>query len=407
MNLSIKIFIALVLSIVVGLIAGESSLPFINWWIAPIGTMFINLIKMMIVPVVFFSLVVGMTSLGDTKKLGRIGAKTVCLYLATTAVAILIGFGVAGIVSPGTGLSLTSDAAVKVKEAPGLMQVLVAMIPANPIDAMAKAQILPVIVFSLFVGIGIVHVGGERAQLLMKFFDAAAEVSYKIIGIVMQFAPIGVFALLLPVVAKNGPAVLLPLMSVIGCVAVGCVIHAIVVYSSLARVWGGHTPMEFFRGMSEAMMIAFTTCSSAAALPINMKNCQEKLGVSREVSSFVLPLGATINMDGTALYMGVCSLFIANVFGVDLTMGQMLMIILTGTLASIGTAGVPGAGLIMLAMVLQTAGLPLEGLALVAGIDRVLDMFRTCLNITGDGAVTIVMDQEEKKYDSGVAGAEA
>ena len=407
MNLSIKIFIALVLSVVVGLIAGESSLPFINWWIAPVGTMFINLIKMMIVPVVFFSLVVGMTSLGDTKKLGRIGVKTVCLYLATTAVAILIGFGVAGIVSPGTGLSLTSDAAVKVKEAPGLMQVLVAMIPANPIDAMAKAQILPVIVFSLFVGIGIVHVGGERAQLLMKFFDAAAEVSYKIIGIVMQFAPIGVFALLLPVVAKNGPAVLLPLMSVIGCVAVGCVIHAIVVYSSLARVWGGHTPMEFFRGMSEAMMIAFTTCSSAAALPINMKNCQEKLGVSREVSSFVLPLGATINMDGTALYMGVCSLFIANVFGVDLTMGQMLMIILTGTLASIGTAGVPGAGLIMLAMVLQTAGLPLEGLALVAGIDRVLDMFRTCLNITGDGAVTIVMDQEEKKYDSGVAGAEA
>jgi len=407
MNLSIKIFIALVLSVVVGLIAGESALPFINWWIAPIGTMFINLIKMMIVPVVFFSLVVGMTSLGDTKKLGRIGAKTVVLYLVTTAVAILIGFGIAGIVSPGTGLSLTSDAAVKVKEAPSLMQVLVAMIPANPIDAMAKAQILPVIVFSLFVGIGIVHVGGERAQLLMKFFDAAAEVSYKIIGIVMQFAPIGVFALLLPVVAKNGPAVLLPLMSVIGCVAIGCVIHAVVVYSSLARIWGGHTPLEFFRGMSEAMMIAFTTCSSAAALPVNMKNCQEKLGVSREVSSFVLPLGATINMDGTALYMGVCSLFIANVFGIDLTMGQMLMIILTGTLASIGTAGVPGAGLIMLAMVLQTAGLPLEGLALVAGIDRVLDMFRTCLNITGDGAVTIVMDQEEKKYDSGVAGAEA
>ncbi|SFW52009.1 dicarboxylate/amino acid:cation symporter [Selenomonas ruminantium] len=407
MNLSIKIFIALVLSVVVGLIAGEPALSFINWWIAPIGTIFINLIKMMIVPVVFFSLVVGMTSLGDTKKLGRIGAKTVCLYLLTTAVAILIGFGIAGIVSPGTGLDLTSNAAVKVKEAPSLMQVLVAMIPANPIDAMAKAQILPVIVFSLFVGIGIVQVGGERAQLLIKFFDAAAEVTYKIIGIVMQFAPIGVFALLLPVVAKNGPAVLLPLMSVIGCVAVGCVIHAIVVYSSLARVWGGHTPMEFFRGMSEAMMIAFTTCSSAAALPINMKNCQEKLGVSREVSSFVLPLGATINMDGTALYMGVCSLFVANVFGVDLTMGQMLMIILTGTLASIGTAGVPGAGLIMLAMVLQTAGLPLEGLALVAGIDRVLDMFRTCLNITGDGAVTIVMDQEEKKYDSNVAGAEA
>lgn len=398
MNLSIKIFTALVLSVVVGLMAGEPALPFINWWIAPIGTIFINLIKMMIVPVVFFSLVVGMTSIGDTKKLGRIGVKTVGLYLCTTAVAILIGFGIAGLFHPGIGLSMTSDAAVKVKEAPGIMQVLVGMIPANPVDTMAKAQILPLIVFSLFVGIGIVSVGGDKGSLLIKFFDAAAEVSYRIIGIIMNFAPIGVFALLLPVVAKNGPAVLLPLMSVIGCVAIGCVIHAVAVYSMLARLWGGHSPLEFFKAMSEAMLIGFTTCSSAATLPVNMKNCQEKLGVSREVSSFVLPLGATINMDGTALYMGVCSLFIANVFGVDLTMGQMLMIILTGTLASIGTAGVPGAGLIMLAMVLQTAGLPLEGLALVAGIDRVLDMFRTCLNITGDSAVTIVMDQEEKKH---------
>jgi len=213
----------------------------------------------------------------------------------------------------------------------------------------------------------------------------------------MSVAPIGVFALLLPVVAKNGPSVLLPLLSVIICVAVGCVIHAIVVYSTLARVWGGHSPLQFFRAMSEAMLIAFTTCSSAASLPINMKNCQEKLGVRRDVSSFVLPLGATINMDGTALYMGVCALFIANVYGIDLTLGQMGMIVLTGTLASIGTAGVPGAGLIMLAMVIQSVGLPMEGLALVAGIDRILDMFRTCLNITGDAAVTIVVDQEEKK----------
>ncbi len=398
MNLSIKIFIALILSVVVGLIAGEPGLPFINWWIAPIGTIFINLIKMMIVPVVFFSLVVGMTSLGDTKKLGRIGLKTILLYLCTTAVAIVIGFGIAGLVHPGVGLQMASEAAVKVKEAPSIMQVFVAMVPANPIEAMAKAQILPVIIFSLFVGVGILKVGGERAELLVRFFDAGAEVSYKIIGLVMSFAPYGVFALLLPVVAKNGPKVLLPLMSVIACVAVGCAIHAIAVYSTLAKVWGGHTPLEFFKGMSEQMLIAFTTCSSAASLPVNMKNCQEKLGVSREVSSFVLPLGATINMDGTALYMGVCTLFIANVFGIDLTAGQMMMIVLTGTLASIGTAGVPGAGLIMLAMVLQSVGLPIEGMALVAGIDRVLDMFRTCLNITGDGAVTIVMDQEEKKH---------
>lgn len=397
MNLSVKIFIALVLSIIVGLIAGAEGLPFIKWWIAPVGTMFINLIKMMIVPVVFFSLVVGITSLGDTKKLGRIGLKTVGIYLVTTAIAITIGFVVAGIIGPGVGADFVAGAQPKVKDAPYIMKVLLDMIPTNPIDSMAKAAILPTIVFALFVGVGIVKVGGERAELLIRFFDAGAEVCYKIIAMVMELAPIGVFCLLLPVVSANGPKVLLPLLTVIACVAVGCAVHAVGVYSTMARVWGGHSPVEFFKGMSEQMMIAFTTCSSAAALPVNMKNCQEKLGVSREISSFVLPLGATLNMDGTALYMGVCSLFVANVYGIPLGIDQMLMIVLTGTLASIGTAGVPGAGLIMLAMVLQSVGLPMEGLALVAGIDRVLDMFRTCVNITGDGAVTIVVNETEKE----------
>ena len=397
MNLSIRIFIALVLSVVVGLVMGPEGLPFAKLWIAPIGTIFINLIKMMIVPVVFTSLVVGMTSLGDTKTLGRIGVRTIAIYLITTAIAILIGFVVAGIGHPGEGLSMTAEGKVDVKQAPTIMQVLVAMIPTSPVEAMAKAQILPVIVFALFVGVGIIQVGGERAQILIKFFDAAAETCYKIIALIMNFAPIGVFALLLPVVAANGPKVLLPLISVIACLAIGCIIHAVAVYSVIAKVGGHISPMKFFSAMSEAMMLAFTTCSSAATLPVNMKNLQEKIGVSREITSFVLPLGATINMDGTALYMGVCSLFIANVFNVDLTAGQMMMIVFTGTLASIGTAGVPGAGLIMLAMVLQSVGLPIEGLALVAGIDRVLDMFRTCLNITGDGAVAIAIDYAEKQ----------
>ena len=396
MNLSVKIFISLVLSVVVGLIAGEAGLPFIKWWIAPIGTMFINLIKMMIVPVVFFSLVVGITSLGDTKKLGRIGLKTVGIYLFTTAIAITIGFVIAGIIGPGVGADFVSGAQPKVKEAPYIMQVLLDMIPSNPIDSMAKAAILPTIVFALFIGVGIVKVGGERAELLIKFFDAGAEVCYKVIAMVMELAPIGVFCLLLPVVSANGPKVLLPLLTVIACVAIGCTIHAVGVYSTMARIFGNHSPIDFFKGMSEQMMIAFTTCSSAAALPVNMKNCQEKLGVKREISSFVLPLGATLNMDGTALYMGVCTLFVANVYGVPLGFEQMMMVVLTGTLASIGTAGVPGAGLIMLAMVLQSVGLPLEGLALVAGIDRVLDMFRTCVNITGDGAVAVVINASEE-----------
>lgn len=207
----------------------------------------------------------------------------------------------------------------------------------------------------------------------------------------MNLAPYGVFALLVPVVAANGPKVLLPLLSVIVTVYIGCIIHALVVYSSIVSTLGKMSPLKFFKGMTETMLLGFTTCSSAAALPVNMKNCTENLGANKSIASFVLPLGATINMDGTAIYQGVCAIFIANVYGINLTAGQMLMIVLTGTLASVGTAGV-----IMLALVLQTVGLPMEGLALVAGIDRVLDMIRTCLNITGDAAVTIAVSQTER-----------
>ena len=348
MNLSVQIFASLVLSVVVGLVLGDGAIGPVKTWVAPVGTMFINLIKMMIVPVVLCSLVVGMTSMGDLKKLGRIGMKTVGFYMVTTAIAIVIGFAVASVVQPGIGMALPGEAAPKVKEAPTIMQVFVNMIPTNPIASMAKADILPVIIFSLFLGAGIISVGGSRSKLLINLFDAGAEVCYKIIAMIMRLAPIGVFCLLLPVVVQNGPKVLLPLLSVIIAMAVGCTIHAVCVYSSVAAVVGHMSPVRFFRGMAEAMVIAFTTCSSAGTLPVNMKNTEEKLGVKRDIVSFVLPLGATINMDGTALYMGVCSLFIANVFGIHLTMDQMMMIVLTGTLASIGTAGVPGAGLIML-----------------------------------------------------------
>ncbi len=396
MNLSVQIFASLVLSVIVGLFLGDSAVVPVKTWIAPVGTMFINLIKMMIVPVVLCSLIVGMTSMGDMKKLGRIGIKTVAFYMVTTAIAIVIGFGVAGVIEPGVGMALPAEAAPKVKEAPSIMQVFVNMIPKNPIDSMAKADILPVIVFALFIGAGIISVGGKKGALLINVFDSGAEVCYKIIAMIMRLAPIGVFCLLLPVVVQNGPKVLLPLLSVIMAMAVGSIIHAVIVYSGIAAAVGHMSPVKFFRGMAEAMAIAFTTCSSAGTLPVNMKNTQEKLGVKRDIASFILPLGATINMDGTALYMGVCSLFIANVYNIPLTVDQMMLIILTGTLASIGTAGVPGAGLIMLAMVLQSVGLPMEGLALVAGIDRVLDMFRTTLNITGDAAVAVAIDATEK-----------
>ena len=396
MNLSVQIFASLVLSVIVGLFLGDSAVVPVKTWIAPVGTMFINLIKMMIVPVVLCSLIVGMTSMGDMKKLGRIGIKTVAFYMVNTAIAIVIGFGVAGVIEPGVGMALPAEAAPKVKEAPSIMQVFVNMIPKNPIESMAKADILPVIVFALFIGAGIISVGGKKGALLINVFDSGAEVCYKVIAMIMRLAPIGVFCLLLPVVVQNGPKVLLPLLSVIMAMAVGSILHAVIVYSGIAAAVGHMSPVKFFRGMAEAMVIAFTTCSSAGTLPVNMKNIQEKLGVKRDIASFILPLGATINMDGTALYMGVCSLFIANVYNIPLTVDQMMLIILTGTLASIGTAGVPGAGLIMLAMVLQSVGLPMEGLALVAGIDRVLDMFRTTLNITGDAAVAVAIDATEK-----------
>ena len=394
MNLSYKIFISLVLAVIVGLFAGETSVPWLKMWLAPIGTMFINLIKMMIVPVVLSSLIVGVASLGDPKKLGRIGLKTILFYLCTTAFALALAIGLALILQPGVGTALTAAEAPKIKEAPTFMQVIVNMIPSNPVMAMANADMLPIIIFALFVGLGITYAGSKGTPVL-SFFDALAEVSYKIIAIIMELSPYGVFALLVPVVAANGPKVLLPLLAVIMTVYLGCILHAVFVYSSLVLSLGKTSPLAFFKGMSEAMIIASTTCSSAAALPINMKNTQEKLGVSKEISSFVLPLGATINMDGTAIYQGVCAIFIANVYGIDLTGAQIMMIIVSGTLASIGTAGVPGAGMIMLALVLQTVGLPLEGIALVAGIDRVLDMIRTCLNITGDGACAVIVNQSE------------
>lgn len=399
MNLSVQIFVSLILSVIVGLILGPDAAPWVKLWVAPIGTMFINLIKMMIVPVILSSLVTGMTGLGDLKKLGRIGVKTFIMYMGTTAIAILLGFGAAMLIHPGVGLDMGAAAAPEIKQAPTFMEVLVNMIPKNPVESMANADILPLIVFSIFLGAGIVAVGGKKGVFLTQFFDSMAEVCYKVIGMIMRVSPVGVFCLLVPVVVNNGPKVLLPLLSVIIAAAIGSMAHMLLVYTPIVSLIGKIKVTDFYRTMSEAMMIAFTTCSSAGTLPVNMKNLIEKLKIKKEVVSFVLPLGATINMDGTAVYMGVCALFVANVYGIHLTVNQMIMIMFTGTLASIGTAGVPGGGLIMLAMVLQSANLPLEGIALVAGIDRVLDMFRTTLNITGDAAVACAVERTERKHD--------
>ena len=404
MHLSTKILIGLVLGVFAGLALGSDGLPFAKAWIAPFGTIFMNMIKMIIVPLVFSSLIVGICGLGDVNKIGRVGAKTIAYYLGTTAFAIVLGLVLGTLLSPGTGINMPSgDVKAAAKAAPPLMQVIVAIFPTNPVDAMLQANMLQIIVFALFMGGGITLVG-ERADSFFKFFDGMAEACYKVVGMIMWFAPIGVFALMTPVTATYGPAVLFPLLKVIIAVYLGCAMHAFIVYGFLLKTVGKMNPMTFFKGILPAQMVAFSTCSSSATLPVSFE-CVQDMGVSKEVSSFVLPLGATINMDGTALYQGVCALFVAQIYGIDLSMGQYVTIILTGTLASIGTAGVPGAGLIMLTMILQAVGLPLEGAALVAGIDRILDMPRTTVNITGDATVALIVDKGEKDREARLANS--
>ncbi|ABR49314.1 sodium:dicarboxylate symporter [Alkaliphilus metalliredigens QYMF] len=399
MSLTTKIFIGLIAGIVAGLaLAGAPD--FVDNFIAPIGSVFINMIGMVIVPLVFSSLIVGAASIGDAKTLGRIGGKTLAYYLFTTAFAVSIGLLLGKLINPGAGLSIPTDAAAAAaSEAPKLVDTIVNMIPRNPLQGLVSGSMLQIIVFALFLGVGFTAVPGDKGKPFINFFDSLAEIMYKITAMIMNFAPYGVFGLITPVVAKNGPAVLLPLIKVVIAVYLGCIIHAVLVYSSAVSVVGKISPMKFFKAIAPAAITAFSTTSSAGTLPVTMKSCKEGLGVSDKIASFVLPLGATINMDGTALYQGVCALFVAQVYGVALTGGQIGTIILTATLASIGTAGVPGAGLIMLSLVLTSVGLPLEGVALIAGIDRVLDMARTTVNIVGDASCAVVIAATENELD--------
>ncbi|MGH1486547.1 MAG: dicarboxylate/amino acid:cation symporter [Cellvibrionaceae bacterium] len=389
-----KVLIGMVLGVIAGILLGPSAEV-----LKPIGTLFINAIKMLIVPLVFCSLIVGVTSMQDTRKMGRIGLKSVGLYLITTAVAITIGLVVASIFSPGAGLNMTMDAAAgAAKEAPPFIQTLLNIIPKNPINALASGNILQIIFFALGLGVALTLVG-DKAKPAIEVFESLAEGMYKLTELVMKLAPYGVFGLMAWVAGKYGLDILLPLIKLIALVYLGCVLQVIVVYSGLVSVVAGLSPIRYLKGVINPAMIAFTTTSSSGTLPATIKASREEMGVSKGVSSFVLPLGATINMDGTALYQGVCALFVAQAFGIDLSASDYLLIIMTSTLASIGTAGVPGAGLIMLSLVLTTVGLPMEGLAIVAGIDRILDMARTSVNVCGDLMVSVLVGKSEGELD--------
>ena len=393
-SLALQIFISLLLAIAAGLLLGNHA-AFANAYIKPFGTIFLNLLKFIVCPIVLFSILSGMISMKDIKKVGSIGLKTIVYYMATTAVAIVIGL-IMGQLFKGAFPALeTTDLVYEAKEATPFMQVLVDIFPSNFIAPLVNANMLQIIVIALLTGFGIILVG-EKADGVRILIEQLNEVFMKVMELILKLSPVGVFCLLTPVVAANGAMIVGSLAMVLLCAYVSYFLHAMIVYSTTVRTLGGMSPVQFFKGMVPAMIFAFSSASSVGTLPLTLE-CSEKLGADKEISAFVLPLGATINMDGTAIYQGVCAIFIASCFGIELTLAQMATIVITATLASIGTAGVPGAGMVMLAMVLTSVGLPVEGIALVAGVDRIFDMGRTVLNITGDASCAVIVSNMERK----------
>ena len=393
MSLAMQIFIALVLAIAAGLLLQKHA-QFAETYIKPFGTIFLNLLKFIVVPIVLFSIMCGIISMRDIKKVGAIGLKTVVYYMCTTAFAITIGLIGGNLFKKMFPVIATTDLSYQVGEKTSLMDTIVNIFPSNFISPMAEANMLQVIVMALLIGFAIILVGEEKNTRIITACNDLNDVFMKCMEMILKLSPIGVFCLLCPVVAANGATIIGSLAMVLLAAYVCYIVHAVVVYSFAVKTIGGISPLTFFKEMLPAIMFAFSSASSVGTLPINME-CTEKLGTSREIASFILPLGATINMDGTAIYQGVCAIFIASCYGIHLTLPQMLTIIFTATLASIGTAGVPGAGMVMLAMVLTSVGLPVDGIALVAGVDRIFDMGRTTVNITGDASCCVIVSNLE------------
>ncbi|EGA66045.1 dicarboxylate/amino acid:cation symporter [Vibrio brasiliensis] len=373
------------------------------------GQIFVASLKMLVVPLVFVSLVCGTSSLKDLSTLGRMGGKTLAFYIATTAVAITLALTMGNLFQPGAGADLTAASSFKSAEAPSLGQVIIDMFPTNPISAMAEGKTLQVIVFAVLFGIAI-SAAGKPGERIASFFSDLNDVIMKLVAILMNLAPYGVFFLMAKLFTGLGLSAIVNLAEYFLVLAGTLLLHGLVTYSLMLKGFTGLSPITFLKKMEDAVMFAFSTASSNATIPVTMETAKNRMGVENRVSSFTVPLGATVNMDGTAIMQGVATAFIAQAFNIDLTMGDYLMVILTATLASIGTAGVPGVGLVMLAMVLNQVGLPLEGIALIMGVDRLLDMIRTAVNITGDSAVTIIVAKsegalDESRFNDPMAGA--
>ena len=396
LSLAMQIFIAMLLAIVMGLLL-QGQADFANTFIKPFGTIFLNLVKFIVVPIVLFSIMCGIISMKDIRKVGSIGLKTVAFYLCTTAFAVTIGLLGGNLFKGMFPVIATTDLSYEAAASTSFMDTLVNIFPSNFVKPMVEANMLQVIVMAVLLGFSIILVGEKNAKVVSAFNDLN-EIFMKCMELILKLSPIGVFCLLCPIIATNGAAIIGSLAMVLLTAYICYIVHAVLVYSLSVKAMGGMSPVKFFKGMMPAIIFAFSSASSVGTLPINL-SCTEKLGAKKEVASFVLPLGATINMDGTAIYQGVCAIFIASCYGIQLTLPQMLTIVLTATLASIGTAGVPGAGMVMLAMVLTSVGLPVDGIALVAGVDRIFDMGRTTVNITGDAACAIVVSNIEQKRE--------
>jgi Na+/H+-dicarboxylate symporter len=403
---------SLTLRIMLGLVAGLALGVGLNWaapgpgvqgfvvdgLLAAGGGIFLASLKLLVVPLVFVSLVCGTASVTDLSSLGRVAGKTLLLYLATTAIAIGLAITAASVVRPGDGFALTTDLSYEAKPAPSLVDTVIHLFPSNPIQAMAEGNMLQIIVFALLFGLAMAT-SGERGQRVLALFEDLNEVIMRLVNLLMAFAPYGVFCLIATVFAAQGFAAIEPLIRYFFTVLGVLALHALITYPLLLLLLGGLSPLRFFLKMRGPMALAFSTASSGATLPATLRTVKERLGVDNQVASFTVPLGATLNMDGTAIMQGVATVFIAQAYGIEIGVTGYLMVVVTATLASIGTAGVPGVGLVMLAMVLRQVNLPVEGIGIIIGIDRLLDMVRTAVNISGDGAVTCVVAKSEGQLD--------
>ena len=404
-SLTTKIFIGIFLGIAFGLIikgmpdGNFKDTILLGGIIKVLGTGFISAIKMLVVPLVFVSLVCGSSSMGDIKKLGRIGGKTLCFYLLTTAVAITLALCVGKLINPGAGLDMSNLITTEptIGESKSIVDIVLGMIPGNPIQTLASGEMLQIIVFALLLGVSMSLVG-EKATPVRKFFESANDICMKMVSLVMLLAPYGVFALITNTFATTGFEAIFSLLKYMFAVLLTLALQATIIYSGMIKVSTGLKLKPFLKKFANVAAVTFSTASSNASLPLTIETMEE-LGVNNSVASFTLPLGATINMDGTAIMQGVACIFISQLYGIDLNIGSFLTIILTATLASVGTAGVPGVGMITLSMVLTSVGLPIEGVGLIMGVDRLLDMARTTVNVMGDCACTLIVSNSEGELD--------